>query len=255
MIRQVFLATAPLHEIRTGAYLIARRETTFREWLEYLESLPAELQARRSIQVGKGSMTGALDLHQLPDKAWQLTLQPASQAYIARAGQPIAYTSRTVRAKQDWLRFPVSGISFAQAAEYAQWLHETGRVRGARLCTDHEWERAARGADDRTFPHGDSLLPGDANFDETYGKESSNMGPDEVGSYPTSRSPFGVDDMVGNVFEWAISSIEDDKVLLRGGAYIYDQTSVRSDNRTVVDGTFLDPVIGLRICASFPPPP
>ncbi|WP_437722803.1 nSTAND1 domain-containing NTPase [Sorangium sp. So ce861] len=255
MYRWAFLSTVPLHEISTGAYLIARHETTFQEWLDYVQTLPRESPERSSIQAGNGAMTGALGLRRLPSGVWQLTIQPTVQAYTARAGEPLVYPSRAVRAQQDWLRFPVTGISFAQATEYAAWLHRTGRVRGARLCTDHEWERAARGADSRIFPHGDTLSPGDANFDETYGKESSTMGPDEVGSHPASRSPFGVDDMAGNVLEWAISSIEVDKVLLRGGAYLYDQTSVRSDNRTVVDGTFLDPVIGLRICASFPPPP
>ncbi|XXY54031.1 SUMF1/EgtB/PvdO family nonheme iron enzyme [Sorangium sp. So ce269] len=255
MYRWAFLSTVPLHEISTGAYLIARHETTFQEWLDYIQDLPREPRGRPSIQAGNGAMTGALGLRQLPNGVWQLTIQPTVQPYTARAGEPLVYPSRSARAQQDWLRFPVTGISFAQATEYAAWLHRTGRVRGARLCTDHEWERAARGADSRIFPHGDRLSPGDANFDETYGKESSTMGPDEVGSHPVSRSPFGVDDMAGNVLEWAISSIEVDKVLLRGGAYLYDQTSVRSDNRTVVDGTFLDPVIGLRICASFPPPP
>ncbi|WP_437526195.1 SUMF1/EgtB/PvdO family nonheme iron enzyme [Sorangium sp. So ce726] len=255
MYRWAFLSTVPLHEIRTGAYLIARHETTFQEWLDYIQELPKESRGSSSIQAGNGAMTGALGLRRLPNGVWQLTIQPTVQAYTARAGEPLVYPSRAVRAQQDWLRFPVTGISFAQATEYAAWLHRTGRVRGARLCTDYEWERAARGADSRIFPHGDRLSPSDANFDETYGKESSTMGPDEVGSHPASRSPFGVDDMAGNVLEWAISSIETDKVLLRGGAYIYDQTSVRSDNRTVVDGTFLDPVIGLRICASFPPPP
>ncbi|WP_437481623.1 SUMF1/EgtB/PvdO family nonheme iron enzyme [Sorangium sp. So ce1014] len=255
MYRWAFLSTVPLHEISTGAYLIARHETTFQEWLDYIQALPRESRGPSSIQAGNGAMTGALGLRRLPSGVWQLTIQPTVQAYTAHAGEPLVYPSRSVRAQQDWLRFPVTGISFAQATEYAAWLHTTGRVRGARLCTDHEWERAARGADSRIFPHGDTLSPGDANFDETYGKESSTMGPDEVGSHPASRSPFGVDDMAGNVLEWAISSIEADKVLLRGGAYLYDQTSVRSDNRTVVDGTFLDPVIGLRICASFPPPP
>ncbi|WP_437754297.1 nSTAND1 domain-containing NTPase [Sorangium sp. So ce1389] len=255
MYRWAFLSTVPLHEISTGAYLIARHETTFQEWLDYIQALPREPRGRPSIQAGNGAMTGALGLRQLPNGVWQLTIQPTVQAYTARAGEPLVYPSRSARAQQDWRRFPVTGISFAQATEYAAWLHRTGRVRGARLCTDHEWERAARGADSRIFPHGDRLSPGDANFDETYGKESSTMGPDEVGSHPVSRSPFGIDDMAGNVLEWAISSIEVDKVLLRGGAYLYDQTSVRSDNRTVVDGTFLDPVIGLRICASFPPPP
>ena len=52
-----------------------------------------------------------------------------------------------------------------------KWLDRTGRVPGARVCEEREWERAARGADDRMYPHGDNLEPDDANFDETYGKD------------------------------------------------------------------------------------
>ena len=72
---------------------------------------------------------------------------------------------------------------------------------GARLCSELEWERAARGGDDRMFPHGDELRAEDANIDLTYGRVDSAYGPDAVGSHPASRSPFGVDDLAGNVLE------------------------------------------------------
>ncbi len=51
-----------------------------------------------------------------------------------------------------WQDLPVVGITADDAKAYAAWLSGTGRVPGARLCTDDEWERAARGSDGRAYP-------------------------------------------------------------------------------------------------------
>src|SRR5262249_25267947 len=148
---------------------------------------------------------GSLTLDQLPDGRFRLTLQPSNTRYQAVEGEMIHYLGRKQRADVDWLRLPIAGVSFNEAREYAAWMASTGRVPGARLCTEHEWERAARGADGRVFPHGDHLAPDDADFDATYGRVPEAFGPDEVGAHPASRSPFGVDDMVGNLWEWTDS--------------------------------------------------
>ena len=164
----------------------------------------------------------------------------------------MVFAGRRARATQDWLHFPVAGISRHDADAYAAWLRSTGRVPGARLCSELEWERAARGADDREMPHGDTLDPEDANFDETYAKDAASMGPDEVGSHPASRSPFGLDDMAGNVFEWTDSTIEPGGSVARGGAYFYDQMTARSTNRTTLEPNMRDPRLGMRLCATAP---
>jgi len=249
--RAEFLSTAPVHEITTGAYLIARHETTYRDWIEYLGALPSEERARRALRVGKGA---PFQLDPLPEGGWQLTFQPTTQVYSARSGEPLRYRARAARATQNWLRLPVSGLTVEDASAYAAWLAETGRVPGARLCTEIEWERAARGADDREFPHGAVLDAADANFDQTYGKEMLGMGPDEVGSHPASRSPFGLDDMAGNVYEWTVSALKPREYVARGGAYFYSTLTCRSSNRTPLDPTFRDPGLGVRICAAAPSP-
>jgi formylglycine-generating enzyme required for sulfatase activity len=251
-IRKSFLTTVPIHQLQTGAYLISRTETTYGEWIEYLNAQRPEVRARLLGTGAKGNLSGAVELRQLPDGKWQLHLQPVTQTTTARSDEPLVYAARKFRIKQNWLRFPVGGMTFDEAKEYANWLSTSGRLPGARLCDEYEWERAARGADDREWPHGDQLDGGDANFDATYNKDVAAVGPDEIGSYPLSRSPFGVDDMAGNVFEWTLSRLKRGETLTRSGGYFMAEGTQRSTNRNVFDPGFRDPGIGLRICISFP---
>ena len=102
------------------------------------------------------------------------------------------------------------------------------------------------------FPHGDDLQPQDANFDVTYGRVASAYGPDMVGSHIGSRSPFDLDDMVGNALEYAVSSQKRDELVIRGGGYYFGAASCRSTNREAVPATFRDVVTGIRVCASLP---
>jgi eukaryotic-like serine/threonine-protein kinase len=163
------------------------------------------------------------------------------------AGELVHYEARRERALQDWLAFPVSGISFDDAVAYAQWLDQTGRVPGARLCHEMEWERAARGADDRRYPHADSLAPGDANTMATYAADAT--GPSEVGSHPASKRPFGAYDMVGNVFEFTHGLVEGTAVV-RGGAFDFDALVNQTMNRHLAEPGFLGLYVGVRMCAS-----
>src|SRR6202042_2953127 len=55
----------------------------------------------------------------------------------------------------DWSALPVNGASREDAEHFTAWLSLSDRLPGARLCTDREWERAARGADDRRYMNGD----------------------------------------------------------------------------------------------------
>ncbi len=84
-------------------------------------------------------------------------------------------------------RMPAHGISFAAAKAYA------ARV-GKRLPTLAEWKRAAFGGGNARYPWGSESPKGRCNIGT--GK------PSEVGSYPEGRSPYGLLDMAGNVWEW-----------------------------------------------------
>ena len=202
--------------------------------------------------MGKGGFKGALALMELPGGAWEMSFQPTSRSYRARSGRNIAYQSRRKRAAQSWLRMPVVGITVADARGYVAWLASSGRVPGARLCTEHEWERGARGADGREYPHGEALGPDEANFDDTYGKVTEAMGPDEVGTYPRSASPFGLMDIAGNVWEWTRSSVEPEKYAARGGSWAFGANSSRTTDRELTEPSFKDVSVGLRVCSDFP---
>jgi formylglycine-generating enzyme required for sulfatase activity len=247
-LRTQFLDTSPIHRRQTGAYLVARHETTYRDWIVFLDAqTPAERE--RHLPEVSTAARGWIRLRRA-DAAWQLAFQPATIRYAARVGEPVTYVGRKVLARQDWSLFPVTGISFVDVKAYLAWLDATGRVPGARLCTELEWERAARGGDDRVFPHGDELHESDANFDVTYGRIDSAFGPDAVGSHPASRSPFGLDDLAGNVLELVASSEKADEIVIRGGGYYFGAASARSTNRLSVPATFRDFATGFRVCAS-----
>ncbi len=247
-LRSQFLGTVPIHRRKTDAYLIARDETTYAEWISFLDAIPPS-QVKSNLPDVSVATRGSLRLRR-DAGSWELELQPTTKRYIATVGEPVVYVGRRQRVRQDWSRFPVAGISPVEANHYFEWLRRTDRVPRARLCTELEWERAARGADDRLFPHGDELAPDEANIDITYGRVDPAYGPDEVGSHPASRSPFGVDDLAGNVFDLVTSSLEPNQYVIRGGAYFFQPINSRSTNREQVPPTYRDITTGIRVCAS-----
>lgn len=253
-----FLRAVPLHRfcINEG-YLIGRTEVTFGDWIEYLNELPPGAPAKHILDHPPISITGAGSITlRRGSAAWIFAFYRSPEdVFSAREGEPFRYPDRRQRRIADWLRFPLSGVSAEDLAGYFYWLSHSGRLPGARLCNEHEWERAARGADGRAYPHGDQLAADDANIDETYDRQSRSYGPDVVGSHPFSTSPFGLHDMSGNAFEMTRpATAELGRIVLRGGSWYYDSLAARVTDRTAGDPTQRDAVIGARVCASFNPP-
>ena len=141
---------------------------------------------------------------------------------------------------------PVTKVFKPDAEAYARSL-------GKRLPTNAEWEKAARGTDARRYPWGNSFATNCANLDPTKvaqafglvcetGNATNGRVKVKPGSFPAGASPYGVQDMAGNVWEW-VSDIHRDsrwlylfgggmeRGIIRGGAYSYSPKQARTSHQ------------------------
>ncbi|MEM9539061.1 MAG: SUMF1/EgtB/PvdO family nonheme iron enzyme [Cyanobacteria bacterium P01_E01_bin.42] len=93
-------------------------------------------------------------------------------------------------------KHPVVLISYEDVLAFADWKSQQDSYT-YRLPTAKEWEKAARSSDGRYFPWGNQWQDEATNF---WGSDLWHTS--AIATYPLSQSPYGVEDMAGNVFEW-----------------------------------------------------
>ncbi|MFZ5919194.1 MAG: SUMF1/EgtB/PvdO family nonheme iron enzyme [Chloroflexota bacterium] len=166
---------------------------------------------------------------------------------------------------------PAAGVSWYETVAFCRWLTEALREAGelsegqtVMLPSEAEWEKAARGGLERArhavplrtnpnpgrvFPWGDTPDPNRANYDATgIGATSA------VGCFPGGKSPYGVEELSGNVWEWTRSvwgkdlekpdfeypykaedgreELDDNNPrVMRGGSFDYDRSGARCASR------------------------
>ncbi|MBI4567221.1 MAG: SUMF1/EgtB/PvdO family nonheme iron enzyme [Planctomycetes bacterium] len=157
-------------------------------------------------------------------------------------------------ADPDQRRRPVTGLDWYDAFAYARWA--CGRTDRACLPTEFEWETAARGHAGARFPWGD--FPPDrsrANFDDDTLPQNNAL--QAVGEARAGASPFGLEDLLGNVAEFTATPFRRDHrfgpdvafphdMTLRGGGFRDVAADLRPTRRTPVHRETRADDIGFR---------
>ncbi len=150
---------------------------------------------------------------------------------------------------------PVSNVTYYDAVAFAEWRSKRDGVT-YRLPTEEEWEYAARNGDkDNLYPWGNQWQAGRAAVYETgVGKEQP------VGTYPLGANRWGVQDLLGNVWEWTSSKASvykgnsgeiqaqyQDWIVARGGGYGSQSSKVSGTMRDWFAPNYKNQVLGFRL--------
>ncbi len=157
------------------------------------------------------------------------------------------------------LDHPVTTVNWEQARTFCEWS-------GGRLCTESEWEKAARGTDGRVYPWGDEA-PDCRRFRAAILEECGTSTTLPVGTSPLGASPYGVMDLAANVEEWVeddghdhyegapadgsawVDDPRSEERVLRGGCNrMFAIETARTSSRDAIPWDFNIDDIGIRCC-------
>ncbi|HEU5238533.1 MAG TPA: bifunctional serine/threonine-protein kinase/formylglycine-generating enzyme family protein, partial [Pyrinomonadaceae bacterium] len=150
---------------------------------------------------------------------------------------------------------PVNNVSYDDAVAFAEWRSKRDGVK-YRLPTEEEWEYAARNGDkDNLYPWGNTWQAGRAaTLESGVGREQP------VGTYPLGADRWGVQDLMGNVWEWTSSKASvyqgnqlqlpaqyKDWIVVRGGSYSSQSNKISATMRDWFAPNYKNQVLGFRL--------
>jgi serine/threonine protein kinase/formylglycine-generating enzyme required for sulfatase activity len=199
--------SARLVERELPDFAIGRFPVTFREYVQFLDSLTPVEREERLPRLGANS-----PLVVQRSGTWKLAddcVEGEARKYVPADRE---------------LDLPVHGVSWFDALAYVRWLSAESEF-AYRLPTELEWEKAMRGADGRPCPMGTKLDPSFAKLRESRPEASQ---PEPVGAFPLDESPYGVRDLAGGVGDWVSTGahgevlpidLDESKVVEQQGMY------------------------------------
>jgi formylglycine-generating enzyme required for sulfatase activity len=183
------MADKPSHKVQLAPYWIGRQRITNLQDLRFLQAALEEDLLVVSPAAVMGHQRGGGLVPFLRFSYEDLAGQNFTEPRLARL---ISWDGKRFLVKKEHEQLPVVDITWAGAHAYARYY---GKV----LPTEAQWEYAARGSDSRRFPWGNDLPTAKhANLNHLWGNKLF-----PVGTFsPLGDSPFGVQEMIGGVFEW-----------------------------------------------------
>lgn len=183
------MADKPAHKVRLTPYWIDRQRVTNIQFARFLQAALAEgiLTVSRAAVMGQQRGGGLVPFLRFSyeDLAGLDFTEP-------RLARMISWNGERFQVAKEHELLPAVDVTWAGAKAYALFHGKT-------LPTEAQWEFAARGNDSRRYPWGNDLpTPRHANLNHLWGKKLF-----PVGTFsPLGDSPFGVQEMIGGVFEW-----------------------------------------------------
>jgi formylglycine-generating enzyme required for sulfatase activity len=215
--RRVAETPAGMVKIPAGEFdfVVQGMEIEGQTWEGLDVQYPWESSARRSHRRRMRIDAFCIDRHPVSNAQYEAFLSATSY----RPADPHNFLRHWERGKPraGWHNKPVTWVSLEDARAYAEWA-------GKRLPHEWEWQYAAQGNDGRLYPWGNEwradLVP-----EVATGREMPP--PADVNAYPGGASPFGVMDLVGNVWQWTNEFADEHTraAILRGGSLYQPQTS------------------------------
>ena len=168
--------------------------------------------------------------------------------------QRIKFDGSTFSVQSGYENHPMTNVTWFGAWGYCKYFE-------TRLPTELEWEKAARGTDERPFPWGDEIQRSNANFYSsrdpfedmsTFGSRTSPVGFYNGQTYDgfqtvNSASPYGLYDMAGNVWQWTGDVYEGMHYrFMRGGSKDTYDMDLRIWVRNNATPTYFSPGVGFR---------